>query len=121
MGRRLQTNGVVAVKKIEAIIRPERYEIVEKALEENGFSAMTVSEVKGRGAQKGITLQYRGGIMKVNLLPKIKIEMIIKDEDVSRAVEIIQTNARTGKVGDGRIFVLPVEGAYWVRKDDAHV
>ncbi|MCQ1539336.1 P-II family nitrogen regulator [Methanocalculus taiwanensis] len=106
------------MKKIEAIIRPERYEHVEKALEEHGFSAMTVSDVKGRGSQRGIILQYRGKTMKVNLLPKIKIEMVVRDEDLHRAVEVIQTAARTGMVGDGRIFVIPVEEAYWVRKDD---
>ncbi|MCP1662348.1 MAG: P-II family nitrogen regulator [Methanocalculus sp. MSAO_Arc1] len=104
------------MKKIEAVIRPERYEIVEKNLEDQGFTAMTVSEVKGRGSQKGITLQYRGGTMQVNLLPKIKIEMVVEDEDLERAVAIIQESARTGKVGDGRIFVLPVEKTYWVRK-----
>jgi len=106
------------MKKIEAIIRPERYEHVEKALEDAGFPAMTVSEVKGRGSQRGIILQYRGKTMKVNLLPKIKIEIIVEDKDLSRAVEIIQTAARTGMVGDGRIFVIPVEETYWVRKKE---
>ena len=106
------------MKKIEAIIRPERYEHVEKALEDAGFPAMTVSEVKGRGSQRGIILQYRGKTMKVNLLPKIKIEMVVQNNDLHHVVEIIQTAARTGLVGDGRIFVIPVEEAYWVRQDD---
>ncbi|MBR1367989.1 hypothetical protein RJ53_00165 [Methanocalculus chunghsingensis] len=108
------------MKKIEAIIRPERYEVVEKALEENGFTAMTISEVQGRGAQKGITLQYRGGVMKVNLIPKIKIEIFSRDEDVEKIVGIIKNSAMTGKVGDGRIFVLPVEGEYWVRNHEGN-
>lgn len=108
------------MKKIEAIIRPERFEVVQKALEENGFTAMTISEVQGRGAQKGITLQYRGGTMKVNLIPKIKIEIFTRDEDVEKIIEIIKNNAVTGKVGDGRIFVLPVEGDYWVRNHDVN-
>ena len=106
------------MKKIEAIIRPERYEHVEKALEDAGFPAMTVSDVKGRGSQRGIILQYRGKTMKVNLLPKIKIEMVVQNNDLHHVVEIIQTAARTGLVGDGRIFVIPVEEAYWVRQDD---
>jgi nitrogen regulatory protein P-II 1 len=109
------------MKKIEAIIRPERFEIVEKALDEAGFTAITVSEVKGRGAQKGITLQYRGGTMNVNLLPKIKVEMVVRGEDVAHVVEIIKHNARTGKAGDGRIFILPVEATYWVRNDNIQV
>jgi len=106
------------LKKIEAIIRPERFEIVEKALEEHGFSALTVFEVQGRGTQKGITLQYRGRTMNVNLLPKMKIEMFVPDRDLMRAVDIIRQSAYTGKPGDGRIFVLPVDEEYWVRGID---
>lgn len=94
--------------KIEALIRPERLEQVKKALEEKGFVAMTVMEVSGRGEQKGIKLQYRGGTMDVDLLSKLKIEMFVKDEDVEMVMKTICDSARTGKFGDGRIFVLPV-------------
>lgn len=103
------------MKKIEAIIRPERLEQVKKALEERGFPAMTVIEVLGRGEQKGIKLQYRGGTMEVDLLPKLKLEMFIHDQDVDIAMRTICDAARTGKYGDGRIFVSPVEKAGRVR------
>lgn len=94
--------------KIEALIRPERLEQVKNALEEKGFVAMTVIKVSGRGEQKGIRLQYRGGTMDVDLLSKLKIEMFVKDEDVEVVMKTICDYARTGKFGDGRIFVLPV-------------
>jgi len=94
--------------KVEAIIRPERLEQVKKPREEKGFVAMTVAEVMGRGEQKGIRLQYRGGSMDVDLLTKLKIEMFVKDEDVDVVMKTICDSARTGKFGDGRIFVLPV-------------
>lgn len=97
------------MKKIEAIIRPERLDHVKKALEEQGFVAMTVVEVLGRGEQKGIKLQYRGGTMEVDLLPKLKLEIFLRDEEVDAAMKIICDSARTGRFGDGRIFVSPVE------------
>jgi len=97
------------MKKIEAIIRPERLEQIKKALEEKGFIAMTIMEVLGRGEQKGIKLQYRGGTMEVDLLPKLKIEMFVHDEDVKEAMKTICDAGRTGKFGDGRIFVSPVD------------
>jgi len=103
------------MKKIEAIIRPERLEQVKKALEEKGFVAMTVSEVKGRGEQKGITLQFRGRTMEVDLLPKVKIEIVVSDDAVDAVIETIASAARTGKYGDGKIFVIPVEKAVRVR------
>ena len=103
------------MKKVEAIIRPERLEQVKKALEEKGFVAMTVTEVKGRGEQKGITLQFRGRTMEVDLLPKVKIEVVVKDEEVDPVIETIVEAARTGKYGDGKIFVIPVEKAVRVR------
>lgn len=105
----------MALKKIEALIRPERLEQVKKALEENGFIAMTITEVLGRGEQKGIKLQYRGGTMEVDLLPKLKLEMFIHDEDVDAVMKTICDSARTGKFGDGRIFVSPVEKSGKVR------
>ncbi len=103
------------MKKIEAIIRPERLEQVKKALEGNGFIAMTITEVLGRGEQKGIKLQYRGGTMEVDLLPKLKLEMFVHDEDVNEVMKTICDSGRTGKFGDGRIFVSPVEKSGKVR------
>ncbi len=103
------------MKKIEAMIRPERLEQVKKALEEKGFVALTVIEVLGRGEQKGITLQYRGGAMVVDMLPKLKLELYVPDEDVDKAMLAICDAGRTGKPGDGRIFVSPVEKSGKVR------
>ena len=103
------------MKKIEAIIRPERLEQVKKALEEKGAIAMTVIEVLGRGEQKGIKLQYRGGTMDVDLLPKLKMEIYVEDEEVDCVMKTICDAARTGKFGDGRIFVSSVEKSGKVR------
>ncbi|WP_338252154.1 P-II family nitrogen regulator [Pyrodictium abyssi] len=103
------------MKKIEAIIRPEKLEQVKKALEENGYTGMTVIEVRGRGEQRGIKLQFRGRSITVDLLTKIKIEIVTPDEDVDKIVEIIAKNARTGRPGDGRIFIIPVEKAIRIR------
>ncbi len=112
---------MTTLKKIEAIIRPERLEQVKKALEENGFVAMTITEVLGRGEQKGIKLQYRGGTMEVDLLPKLKLEIILSDKDVDAAMEIICNSARTGKFGDGRIFVSPIEKSGRVRTGELDI
>jgi nitrogen regulatory protein P-II 1 len=106
------------MKKIEAIIREESLEAVKKALEEKSYFGMTVSEVSGRGKQKGIPLQWRVGEYRVDLLPKLKIELVVLDEDVSTAVNAIVRNARTGEIGDGKIFVLPVESVVRVRTGD---
>jgi nitrogen regulatory protein P-II 1 len=103
------------MKKIEAIIRPERLEQVKKALEELGIVAMTVIEVLGRGEQKGIKLQYRGGTMDVDLLSKLKLELYVQDEAVDSVMKTICDAGRTGKFGDGRIFVCPVEKSGKVR------
>lgn len=103
------------MKLVKAIIKPERFEFVKKALEENGFIGMTIMEVKGRGEQKGITLEYRGGHMTVDLLPKIQIEIVADYDKVEHLISIISESCRTGKVGDGRIFVLPVEKAVRIR------
>jgi nitrogen regulatory protein P-II 1 len=103
------------VKKIEAIIRPERLEQVKLALEEKGIVAMTIIQVMGRGEQKGIKLQYRGGTMDVDLLSKLKLEIYVKDEDVDSVMKTICDSARTGKFGDGRIFVSRVEKSAKVR------
>lgn len=101
--------------KIEAVIRPERLEQVKKSLEEKGYVGMTVSEVTGRGEQKGIKLQFRGRTMEVDLLPKVKIELVVKDDLVDDLLEAISAAARTGKPGDGRIFVIPVARSLRVR------
>jgi nitrogen regulatory protein P-II 1 len=106
------------MKKIEAIIREEKLNAVKKALEEKSYFGMTVSEVSGRGKQKGIPLQWRVGEYRVDLLPKIKIELVVLDEDVSVALDAIMRNARTGETGDGKIFVLPVESVVRVRTGD---
>ena len=103
------------MKMVKAIIKPERFEFVKKALEDKGFIGMTISEVKGRGEQKGITLQYRGGLMTVDLLPKIQLEIVIRDSDVDTIVVTITEAARTGKIGDGKIFILPVEKSIRIR------
>jgi nitrogen regulatory protein P-II 1 len=103
------------MKMIKAIIKPERFEFVKKALEDKGFIGMTISEVKGRGEQKGIALQYRGGLMIVDLLPKIQLEIVVRDSDVDTVVVIITEAARTGKIGDGKIFVIPVEKSIRIR------
>ena len=107
------------MKKIEAIIREERFDVVKKALEENSYFGMTVSEVSGRGRQKGIPLQWRVGEYRVDLLPKLKIELVVLDEDVPMAIDAIVRNARTGETGDGKIFVLPVERVVRVRTGDS--
>jgi nitrogen regulatory protein P-II 1 len=107
------------MKKIEAIIREERLEAVKRALEENSYLGMTVSEVSGRGRQKGIPLQWRVGEYRVDLLPKLKIELVVLDEDVPTAIDAIIRNARTGEIGDGKIFILPVENVVRVRTGDS--
>ncbi|MCX6685493.1 MAG: P-II family nitrogen regulator [Methanoregula sp.] len=106
------------MKMVKAIIKPERFEFVKKALEEKGFIGMTISEVKGRGEQKGITLQYRGGLMTVDLLPKIQLEIVVRDTDVDNLVATITEAARTGKIGDGKIFIIPIEKAIRIRTGD---
>ena len=106
------------MKKIEATIRPEKLEPVREALAEMNILGMTVSEVSGRGKQRGITLQWRAGEYRVEFLPKIKIEIVVLDEDLSRALNTIVSKARTGERGDGKIFVFPVENAIRIRNGD---
>ncbi len=106
------------MKKIDAIIRPEKLEPVREALAEIGIMGMTVSSVSGRGRQMGITLQWRAGEYKVDLLPKVKLEVVVIDEDVSKAVHTIRNKARTGERGDGKIFVTPVEDAIRISNGD---
>ena len=111
--------SVKDMKMVRAIIKPERFESVKKALEENGFCGMTVAEVEGRGEQKGITLEYRGGLMTVDFLPKIQIEMVVPYNRVDHLVSTLSEACRTGKVGDGRIFVMPVEKAIRIRTGES--
>lgn len=98
-----------------AVIKPERLDMVKSALEEGGFFGMTITEVQGRGEQKGISLQYRGGSILVDLIPKIKMEIIVSDNKVESVIETIKKAALTGKIGDGRIFVYPVEESIKIR------
>lgn len=100
---------------IEAMIRCEMFENVKAALDAAGYGSMTVSEVEGRGLQRGVKQEYRGAEYVVDLLPKMKLEMVVPDEAVEKIIEIISTSAHTGKIGDGRIFVIPVEEAVRVR------
>lgn len=103
------------MKKIEAIIKPFKLEEVKEALTEIGIEGMTVTEVKGFGRQKGQTEIYRGSEYVVDFLPKIKIELVVSDANCSPAVDAIIKAARTGKIGDGKIFVLPVNEAIRIR------
>jgi len=103
------------MKKIEAIIKPFKLEEVREALSEIGVSGLTVTEVKGFGRQKGHTELYRGAEYVVDFLPKVKIEAVLTDESVDQAVEAIIKAARTGKIGDGKIFVIPVEQVVRIR------
>ena len=103
------------MKKIEAIIREEKLDAVKKCLEDVGYMGMTVTEVVGRGHQKGLVLQWRAGEYRVDLLPKLKVEVVVMDEDVSRVTSCIITAARTGEMGDGKIFVMAVENVIRIR------
>jgi nitrogen regulatory protein P-II 1 len=103
------------MKKIEAIIKPFKIEEVKEALQEIGISGMTVTEVKGFGRQKGHTEIYRGSEYVVDFLPKLKLELVVADDKAAEAVETIVKSGRTGKIGDGKIFVLPVDQAVRIR------
>jgi nitrogen regulatory protein P-II 1 len=103
------------VKKIEAIIKPFKLDDVKDALHEVGVSGITVTEVKGFGRQKGHTELYRGAEYVVDFLPKVKVEVVVEDEQVQRALEAIEASARTGRIGDGKIFVFAVEQAIRIR------
>ena len=106
------------MKKIEAIIKPFKLEDVKDALGEVEVSGMTVSEVKGYGRQQGHSELYRGAEYVVDFLPKIKIEIIVKEDDVDKAVDAIIRSARTGKIGDGKIFISPVERVIRIRTNE---
>ncbi len=111
----------MALKKIEAIIKPFKLEEVKEALTEVGIEGMTVTEVKGFGRQKGHTEIYRGSEYTVDFLPKIKLEIILAEASVDKAVAAIVKAAKTGKIGEGKIFVLPVSEVIRIRTEDKGV
>jgi nitrogen regulatory protein PII len=106
------------MKKVEAIIKPFKLEEVKEALAEVGIQGMTVTEVKGFGRQKGHTEIYRGSEYTVDFLPKVKIEIVVADEEASSVAEAIVKSANTGKIGDGKVFLSPVEEAIRIRTGD---
>ena len=106
------------MKKIEAIVREERFHLIKIALEEKGFISMTVSDVIGRGKQKGVTLKWRVGEHRIEFLPKKKIEIVVDDADCQTVVDTICERGWTGAVGDGKIFIIPVEEVVRIRTGD---
>ena len=104
--------------KLEAIIQPSRFESVKDALREAGIEGMTVTEVRGHGRQKGHTEVYRGREYTVDLVPKVKIEMVLPDDLVEKAINTILSSAKTGKIGDGKIFVTRIEEAIRIRNEE---
>ena len=106
------------MKKIEAIIKPFKLDEVKNALHEVGITGMTVSEVRGFGRQKGHTEVYRGAEYVIDFLPKVKIEVVVEDSLVDNVVEAIAESARTGRIGDGKIFVMDIEQAVRIRTGD---
>jgi nitrogen regulatory protein P-II 1 len=106
------------MKKIEAIVKPFKMEDVKQALTEIGVEGMTVSEVKGFGRQKGHTEIYRGSEYTVDFLPKVKFEIVITEDRLQRAIDAIVASAKTGKIGDGKVFVLPIEDAIRIRTEE---
>ena len=104
--------------KLEAIIQPTRFEAVKDALLEIGVDGMTVMEVRGHGRQKGHTEFYRGREYSVDLLPKVKIEIVLPDRLVAKAIEVVTSTARTGKIGDGKIFLSRIDEAIRIRNDE---
>lgn len=103
------------MKKVEAIIKPFKLDDVKEALKDIGVQGLTVTEVKGFGRQKGHTELYRGAEYVIDFLPKIKLEIIVVDDIVPKVIEVIMDSARTGKIGDGKIFVLPMEEVIRIR------
>lgn len=109
------------MKKIEAIIRPEKLDELRETLDGKGFSGMTVTEVKGRGTQKGVVLEWRVGEYKVEFLPKVRLEMVVLDKDVDEVVKSICRVCSTGSIGDGKIFVSDVSWVVRIRTGEAGV
>ena len=106
------------MKKIEAIVRPEKVDDVRKALEKAGYPGVTITEVEGHGKQKGVTRQWRGESYKVDLLPKVKLEIVVSDKDADRTVGAVASAAKTGAVGDGKIFVSDIKDVVRIRTSD---
>jgi nitrogen regulatory protein P-II 1 len=103
------------LKKIEAIIRTEKFGAVKDALAKAGYTSLTMYEVKGRGKQSGVAEIVGGSKIRVDLLPKTKVETVVEDKDVEKIIEIIEANSTTGAIGDGKIFVSPIEDAIRIR------
>jgi nitrogen regulatory protein P-II 1 len=108
----------MSLRKLEAIIKPFKLEEVKEALTELGIEGLTVSEVKGFGRQKGHTEIYRGSEYTVDFLPKVKIEVVLREDLIQRAIETVQKAAKTGKIGDGKIFIIPIEEAVRIRTEE---
>ena len=108
------------MKKIEAIIQPFKFDDVKEALTQAGVEGMTITEVKGFGRQKGHKEIYRGSEYTVDVLPKVKVEIVAGDEKVDAIVKTIMETAKTGKIGDGKVFVLPVTEAYRIRTEESN-
>ena len=109
------------MKLIKAIVRPSRVDAIQEGLAKRGIPGITVTEVRGHGRQRGHTTIYRGREYDVSLLPKTKIEVVVADDAVEAAVEVIMDAARTGEIGDGRVFVLPVEQSWVIRTGEADI
>ncbi len=103
------------MKKIEAIIRPEKFDVIKDALAEQGYSGMSVTELKGHDNQKGVSEVWRGKRYRVDLLPKIKLEIVVKEEDEESVINTIITESQTGSIGDGKIFVHDLSNVYRIR------
>jgi nitrogen regulatory protein PII len=112
---KFKDKGATIMMMLKAIVRPNRVDAVKEALEKIGVSGLTVTEVRGHGKQKGHTAIYRGREYNVTLLPKMEIETVVADDAADDAIKAIVAAARTGEIGDGRIFVLPVVGSYKIR------
>lgn len=109
----------MTMKKIEAFIRHESFEPIRTELLDKGFPSLSITEVKGSGRQKGVVETYRGSTLEVNVRPKLKIECVVSDGDVKTVVDSILAHAQTGEVGDGKIFILPVEDAIRIRTGES--
>jgi len=106
------------MKKIEAIIRPDRLSFVREALEKVGYSGLMITEIQGHGKQKGITQQWRGEQYRVEFLPKTKLEIVVKDSEVEKIIKTIVESGRTGEIGDGKIFIYSIEDAIRIRTNE---
>ncbi len=107
------------MKKIEAIVRPHKMDDIREALHEIGINGMTITEVKGIGRQKGHTETYRGSEYEINFVPKIKLEIVVPDEQVQKVISVVIKTAKTGEVGDGKIFLQPIEETIRVRTEES--